>query len=77
MRKSQWIVLGIALVVITYICMIQTPSWQYACNTNNDISACVRAGVFAVFVYILPVLAIACLFNAWLEGKAEKKEVGE
>jgi hypothetical protein len=78
MRKSQWIVLGWAFLLLSTLFIYISISWRSSCLSEDlsgwNLAACIRSQIFAPFPYVFFILSVAFFINAWLEGKAEKHE---
>ena len=78
MRANQWVIFGIAFVILGIMLANISASWQIRCNYEEvimtNIVSCIRANTFAPFPYIFFLLWTVCFINGVIELWSKKKE---
>ena len=79
MKSSQWSVLGLFMIFMTFLFRWLDSIWGENCNiletvavTKGDIIACMNAEMYEPFIWIFGFFSIALFINAFIAAKKEK-----
>lgn len=81
MRSSQWYLIGIFLILMSFWFIREDAVWTNYCNifdddsslSKADIVACVNQEIYDPFIWLLFPLGTVFIISGWLEGRAEKR----
>ena len=80
MRSSQWSILGLTLIFLTFSFIWIDNLWGKNCGvsdiqpTQPDLVLCINGEIYDPFIYFFGALSIAFLINAFIEAHHEKKK---